>query len=81
VKAVVVSTAKGQGGEGLEELEGVPVPVHLTGPYASPDFSVDWGSVLTGTQKAKVEKKVEKKKTEVKKKLEDKLGDKLKGLF
>ncbi|OOZ37438.1 AsmA family protein [Solemya velesiana gill symbiont] len=77
VKAVVVSTAKGQGGEGLEDLQGVPVPVHLTGPYASPDFSIDWGTVLTGTQKAKVDKKVEEKKTEIK----EKLGDKLKGIF
>ena len=77
VKAVVVSTEKGQGGEGLDDLKGVPVPVHLTGAYASPDFSVDWGQVLTGTQKAKVEKKVEEKKVEVKKKLEGKL----KGLF
>ncbi|MES9856197.1 MAG: AsmA family protein [Sedimenticola sp.] len=81
VKAVVVSTEKGQGGEGLDDLKGVPIPVHLTGPYAAPDYSFDFGSVLAGAQKAKVEKKVEEKKQELKQKLEDKLKDRFKGLF
>ena len=83
VTPVIVSTEKGQGGEGLDDLKGIPVPVHMTGPYVSPKFSVDWGKVLTGTQKAKVEEKIEEKKEEVKQKLQDKikgsLGDKLKG--
>jgi AsmA protein len=77
VKPVIVSTDKGQGGEGLDDLKGVPVPVHLTGPYASPDWSIDWGQVLAGTQKAKIEEK----KEEVKTKIKDKLGDKLKGFL
>ncbi|MEJ1365802.1 MAG: AsmA family protein [Candidatus Sedimenticola sp. (ex Thyasira tokunagai)] len=81
VKAVVVSTEKGQGGEGLDDLKGVPIPVHLTGPYASPDYSFDFGSVLAGAQKAKVEKRVEEKKQELKQKLESGLKDKFKGLF
>lgn len=81
VKATIVSTEKGQGGEGLEELKGVPLPVHLTGPLASPDYSFDLAAVLTGAQKAKVEQKVEEKKQELKQKLEDKLQNKLKGLF
>lgn len=77
VKAVVVSTDKGQGGEGLDDLKGVPIPVKLTGPLAAPSFSVDWGKVLTGTQKAKLEEK----KAEVKEKVEEKVRDKLKGFF
>ncbi len=77
VKAVIVSTAKGQGGEGLDDLKGIPVPIHLTGPYASPDYSVDWGQVLAGSQKAKLEEK----KEEMKQKFKSKLQDKLKGLF
>lgn len=77
VKTVIVGSAVGQGGEGLENLKGVPIPVHLTGPYASPDYSVDWGAVLTGTQKAKIEEK----KEEVKQKVQEKLQNKLQGLF
>jgi len=88
VKTVIVSTSKGQGGQGMEDLAGVPIPVKLTGPYASPNYAVDWGQVLTGTQKAKLDEKkaevkvkLEEKKVEVKKKVEDKLKNKLKGLF
>ncbi|AKH20890.1 AsmA family protein [Sedimenticola thiotaurini] len=88
VKPVIVSTAAGQGGEGLEQLKGVPVPVKLTGPYASPKYTIDWAQVVTGTQKAKLEEKkaevkqqLEEKKEETKEKLENKLKGKLKGLF
>ncbi len=73
VKTVIVNTDKGQGGEGLEELKGVPIPVHLKGPYADPNFSVDWAAVLTGTQKAKVQEKIDEKKDELKGKIQDKL--------
>lgn len=88
VKPVIVSTAAGQGGAGLEELKGVPIPVKLTGPFASPDYSIDWAQVVTASQKAKLEEKkaevkeqLDVKKEEAKQKLENKLKDKLKGLF
>ncbi len=64
------------------------MPVKLTGPYASPDYSIDWAQVVTGSQKAKLEEKkaevkqqLDEKKDEAKQKLENKLKDKLKGLF
>ncbi|OQX47808.1 MAG: hypothetical protein B0D87_08605, partial [Candidatus Sedimenticola endophacoides] len=85
VTPVVVSTDAGQGGEGLEELKGVPVPVRLSGTFAKPDYAIDWGAVLTGTQKAKIEEKKQEVQQKLEKKLQDKLGDglqnKLKGLF
>jgi AsmA protein len=88
VKPVIVSTAAGQGGAGLEELKGVPVPVKLTGPYASPDYTIDWAQVVTASQKAKLEEKkaevkqqLEEKKQETREKLENKLKDRLKGIF
>lgn len=77
IKAVVVSTAKGQGGEGLEELKGIPVPVHLTGDLAAPKFEVDWKEVLVATQKGKLENQKQK----LEEKIQDKLQDQLKGLF
>lgn len=88
VKPVIVSTAVGQGGEGLDELKGVPIPVKLSGPYADPKFTIDWAQVATASQKAKLEEKkvevkekLEVKKQEAKEQLEDKLKGKLKGLF
>jgi len=83
IEAVVVKSAKGQGGEGLEELEGIVIPVRLTGPLASPNYKVNWEKVLLESQKGKVKEQIQEK-------LEDKLKDKklpgglqdaLKGLF
>ena len=77
VLPVVVATTKGQGGEGLEDLKGVKVPVRMTGSWASPVYTVDWATVLISTQGTKIEEK----KEEIRQQLEDKLQDKLKGLF
>ena len=81
VETKIVSTSKGQGAEDLKDLEGLNIPVKLTGSYLAPKYSVDWGKVLLSSQKAKVDEKVEEKKQELKDKLKDKLGDKLKGFF
>ena len=78
VEATVVSSSKGQGGEELQDLQGLNIPVKLSGSYLSPDYSVDWGKVLLSSQKAKVKEKVEE---ELQEKLKGSLGDKLKGLF
>jgi len=78
VQAVIVSTAKGQGGEGLDELKGVVVPVHLTGAYAAPKYEIDWGKVLLDSQKGKVKEKIEEK---IKEELPEDLQNKLRGLF
>ena len=89
VKTVIVGSMEGQGGKELEELKGVPVPVHITGTFAEPQYSINWAEVLTGTQKAKLEEKKEEVKQKVQKKLDEKLKgklpgdvkDRLKGLF
>lgn len=62
----VVETSKGQGGHdlaGLEELERkkVGVPVHFTGPLASPKWEVQWKDVLLDEQKEKLKSKLEEK--------------------
>lgn len=82
VKAVVVSTEKGQGGEGLDELKGVTVPVRLSGPFTDVDYQVDLKTVLVETQGARIEEKIDSK---LDKALGDKVDehtkDKLKGVF
>lgn len=89
VQAVVVGTDKGQG-EGLEDLKGVNIPIHLTGPIASPDHQIDWGKILLETQKAKIKEKLQEKldeelspelKGKIEKSLPPDLQNKLKGLF
>ncbi len=77
IRPVVVNTDKGQGGEGLEDLEGVTVPVRFKGPWASPGYKIDWTAVLVSTQGTKIEEK----KEELLEKVEERIQEKLKGLF
>jgi len=81
LKAAIVGSLKGQGGEDLKKLKGVTIPVRVTGPFASPSYKPDLSAALSDTVKQKAKEKVEEKKGEAMKKLEDKLKGKLKGLF
>ena len=86
---MVVSTAKGQGGEGLDELKGVPIPVQLSGSWSDPKWKIDLAKVLEEKQKAelkeKVEEKIQEKLPQLQEKLPENLKEKLpgalKGLF
>jgi AsmA protein len=53
-KAAVVNTTKGQGGADLAELSGLTVPVHLTGPFDSMAYKVDYGAVAADLAKSRV---------------------------
>ena len=77
VKATVVATAGGQGGKELAELQGVTVPVKLSGPFAAPQYKIDFSGMAAGAAKAVVESK----KEEIKVKVQEQVQDKLKGLF
>ncbi len=77
IKPVVVSTAKGKGGEGLDDLKGIPVPIKVSGSFSDPSYSLDMEALLKETGKAKIEEQ----KEELKGKAQDKLQDALRGLF
>ena len=76
-RASVVASSTGQGGQGLDQLKGLTVPVRVTGPFESLSYKIEFGSLVEDVAKAKLEEK----KQEVKAKVEDKLKDTLKGLF
>ena len=78
MQAVIVATLEGQGGEALEKLKGITIPVRIQGTFAEPKFNVDLGKVLTEGAKKKLEEKAKKKLEE---KVDDKLKDKLKNIF
>ncbi|MEW8507451.1 MAG: AsmA family protein [Candidatus Thiodiazotropha sp.] len=90
VRPVIVNTPAGQGGEALEELVGIPIPVRIKGNWNNPDFSIELGKILEEQQKAKLKEKFDRKVDEkvgekleekVPEELKDKLKDKLKNLF
>ena len=76
-KATLVSTAAGQGGKDASELKGITIPVHISGPYASLSYKLDFDAMI----KEAAQQKIDERKEELKSKLEDKLKDRLKGLF
>ncbi len=68
LKASIVKTSKGQGGETLSELKGVTVPVKITGSFSDPKPTVDLASIAK-----------EKASAEIKEKLNEKISEKLDG--
>lgn len=79
VKATVVASAKGQEGKELADLNGLTIPVRLTGPYDHPSYHLEFGALAADLAKQQVQKRLEQ---QLGKQLGDKkgLGDVLKGL-
>lgn len=81
VKTKIVATDKGQGGEGLEDLKGLTIPVKLSGNLYDPKISLDLKSLIDAKAKQAIEEKKEEIKEKAKEKIEDQVQDKLKGVF
>ncbi|MFO1271862.1 MAG: AsmA family protein [Rubrivivax sp.] len=77
VKATVVDSLKGQGGAELDALRGQTIPVRLKGPFSAIAVKVDFGAMVSGATK----QKVEEAKDKVEQKAKEKAKEKLKGLF
>ena len=74
-KAAVVATSSGQEGKDLAELNGLTVPVRVSGPFTALKYKLEFGSAFS----AGVKQQFEQKKDELKDKLEDKLRSRLPG--
>ena len=74
-KATLATTLQGQGGK--DNVGGITVPVRLSGPFSDLKYTLDFGAMVSGAAK----QKIEAKKEEVKTQLKDKLKEGLKGLF
>ena len=84
----IVGTSKGQGGKELDDLKGLPLDIHIKGPFTEPDIDVDLAKALKEQAKAKLDakkeaakQKLDAEKERAKDKLEDELKDKFKKLF
>lgn len=86
IRPVIVNTPKGQDGQGLDELVGIPIPVRIHGSWSDPQFSIQLAQILEQQQKARLKEKLDSKVEEklqekVPEELQDKLKDKLKKFF
>ncbi|HWU38714.1 MAG TPA: AsmA-like C-terminal region-containing protein, partial [Candidatus Acidoferrum sp.] len=57
----IVATATGQGGKELADVAGLTVPVRVTGPLASPKYSVDVAALATGVAKGVLQHELERR--------------------
>ncbi|WP_028080523.1 AsmA family protein [Solimonas soli] len=76
-KPTIVETSKGQGGKDLTQLNGVTIPIRLTGSLWKPKYKVEIGDAV----KQKAQEKIKEKLAdpEVKQKINDKLNELLFG--
>ena len=61
LKASVVATTKGQGGQELADLSGITVPVRLTGTFAKPAYSIDFSGVAADLAKRELQRQLERR--------------------
>lgn len=91
-KARVVNTSAGQDGKEADQVKGVTVPVHVTGPLDKITWKIEFASAIGDLLKEKSQARIDEKKQELQKKFDerkqeiqqkatDQLKDKLKGLF
>lgn len=87
-RVTVVASLQGQGGPELQALNGLTVPVKLSGPFSSIGWHVDFAGIASGLAKQKLDQKKEEMKSQAEKalgagktRLQDQLKGRLNGLF
>jgi len=78
VDAKLVGTSKGQQGGTADELAGLSIPVHITGPFTDPKIDVQLDELLKAridAEKAKLEAELEAKKAKLKAEAEAKKAE------
>lgn len=76
-RATVVASATGQGGDGLETLKGLTVPVRVSGPFDNLSYRLEIGNLV----KEAVREKADEAGQKIKQKVQDSVRDKLRGLL
>lgn len=57
VKVAIVNTSSGQGGEALDKLKGITLPIRLRGDLSSPNYSLDMKALYSFFVKSKIDEK------------------------
>ena len=58
VRASVVASLSGQGGDGLENLKGVTVPIKVSGTFSNPSFGLDMQNLVSDAVKQQAQDKL-----------------------
>jgi AsmA protein len=84
VRTSIVATAKGQGGDDLADLNGLTIPIKLSGSLTGPKVSLDLASLMEEKAKQEIQKQIDEQKAklqqEVQKQIEAQKDEALKGI-
>ncbi len=69
----LVGTCKGQGGRVRDRLNGIDIPIRITGPIANPKPTLDTGRIASQI----AEREIERKSERITEKLQEKIGEKV----
>lgn len=61
LRTSVVATLAGQGGEDLDNLRGVTVPIRITGSFAQPAFALDLDALIADSLRDRARQKLEER--------------------
>jgi AsmA protein len=61
IKATLVKTLEGQGGAELNDLAGIPIPIHVTGAFADPRYALDTQALAEALATSKVQDVIDEK--------------------
>ena len=74
IKSTLVGTLKGQDGNELGDLKGIPIPIRVTGTFGDLKFIPDIKSLVEARARLELEKQKEKLEAKLQEELQDKLG-------
>ena len=77
VEIHVVESVRGQGGEELAELRGIPIPLSINGTFQQPQYRLNADRLL----QLVLQKQVQKEQRKLQQKIEDKIQNKLEKLL
>ncbi|MDD5295596.1 MAG: AsmA family protein [Rhodocyclaceae bacterium] len=80
-KVAVVPTAAGQTGKDLADLNGLTIPIRLSGPFQAPSYRLAFADVVSDLVAGKAAAKADELKKQAKEEAQKKLGGALKGLL
>ena len=70
----LVGTLEGQGGRSLEDLQGVNLPIRITGSFADPNFRLDLGEALRDRYEDEARERIEEEKEGIGERIEEEAG-------
>ena len=74
-----MATSKGQGGKGLGDLSGVPIPLRIGGTFAKPTYGLDTEGLAKALAQSKAKDLLNKQKGKVTDKVKEQVKGKLGG--